>query len=191
MQHRWVREAALAVLIVGLGFAGPRANASLVLAMDLPSLTSNAERIVVGEIVSVKSAWDKAHERILSTIEVKVAEVWKGAMPGDGRLVIVQPGGTADGIEMKVHGMPIFAAGERAVLFLRGGVIQSQSIVGMGQGKRGLHFDTAAKRWMVDGGDRSAAVTIDAQKRFQHAATEAPLSLDELRGRVSALLKAR
>src|SRR4051794_33157393 len=98
MRHRFFSKAALTVLMVGLGLRAHEARGSLVLAMDLPALTTKADRIVVGEIVSVKSAWDKAHERILSTVEVKVAEAWKGAMPGDGRLVIVQPGGTADGI---------------------------------------------------------------------------------------------
>jgi hypothetical protein len=167
------------------------ARASMVLAMDLGELTQKAERIVVGEVTSVRSAWDAKHERILTTVELRVAEAWKGQMPGDGRITIVQPGGVAEGIEMRVHGMPVFTAGERAVVFLRGGVSQPQSVVGMGQGKRGLRFDPAAKRWMVDGGDRSAAVNIDLQGRPHSAAPESPLPLDELRRRIGTMVKAR
>ena len=167
------------------------ARASMVLAMDLGELTQKAERIVVGEVTSVRSAWDAKHERILTTVELRVAEAWKGQMPGDGRITIVQPGGVAEGIEMRVHGMPVFNPGERAVVFLRGGVSQPQSVVGMGQGKRGLRFEAASKRWMVDGGDRSAAVKLDARGRTLPAAPETPLPLEELRRRVGVMVKSR
>jgi hypothetical protein len=189
MEHR--RRASVALAVLAIGLAARPAAASLVLAMDLGELTQRAERIVVGEVTSVRSAWDQKHQKILSTIEVRVAEAWKGQMPGDGRMTIVQPGGVADGIEMRVHGLPMFVPGERAVLFLRGGQAQPMSVVGMGQGKRGLSFDPARKRWMVDGGDRSAAITIGPQGRTLPAAPEATLPLDELRRRVSTLVKAR
>jgi hypothetical protein len=124
-------------------------------------------------------------------VEVKVAEAWKGQMPSGGVLTIVQPGGVAEGIEMRVHGMPVFTVGERAVLFLRGSGNQPVAVTGMGQGKRGLSFDGASKRWMVDGGDRSAAVNIDLQGRTHSAAAETALPLDEMRRRVSTMVKAR
>lgn len=171
---------------------GPRlrgAEASLVMALDLPELTTRADRIVVGEVMSVKSGWDRNRERILSTIEIQVAEVWKGATPGGtGRITVVQPGGVADGIEMKVHGMPAFAAGERAVLFLRGAT-GPVSIVGMGQGKRLLRFDTTAKRWMADAGDRSAVIKLGPQGKPDPTGADVPMSLDDLRKRVKALVK--
>jgi hypothetical protein len=184
-------RARLALTAVAALLAALPAVASQVLAMDLAQLTQRSERIVVGEVTSVRSAWDKSRLKILSTIEVQVAEAWKGGMPGDRRLTIVQPGGVADGIEMKVHGLPAFVPGERAVLFLRGGATEPLSLVGMGQGKRGLSFDPASKRWMVDGGDRSAAVSIDARGRTQSAGPEPALPLDELRRRVGTMVKAR
>jgi hypothetical protein len=188
------RRSLLGVAALALIATGARpARASMVLAMDLGALTQNADRNVVGEVTAVHSAWDKKHERILTTVEVKVSELWKGQMPTGGTLTIVQPGGVADGIEMRVHGMPQFVAGERAVLFLRGGAATtpSHAVVGMGQGKRGLAFDAASKRWMVDGGDRSAAVKIDAQGRPQQALPELPQPLDELRKRIGTMVKGR
>ena len=182
---------ALSAGALGAGLAVSPARASMVLAMDLGELTQRAERIVVGEVTAVRSAWDSKRKRILTTVELRVAEAWKGQMPGDGRITIVQPGGVADGIEMRVHGMPSFTAGERAVLFLRGPASQPQSVVGMGQGKRGMRFDSASKRWMVDGGDRSAAVNLDLKGRPHAAAPDQPLPLDELRRRVSTMVKAR
>jgi hypothetical protein len=193
VNRRRLFPGALALSLVLAAMVARPARASMVLAMDLGALAQNADRIVVGEVTSVRSAWDKKHERILTTVEVKVAELWKGQMPAGGTVSIVQPGGAADGIEMRVHGMPQFVPGERAVLFLRGGatVAQPHSVVGMGQGKRGLAFDAGSKRWMVDGGDRSAAVNIGLKGRPQPALPELPMPLDELRKRVGAMVKGR
>jgi hypothetical protein len=190
MKHLFGR-AALATALLGTSLAARPAAASQVLALDLGQLTQQSQHVVVGEVTAVRSAWDAKHERILTTVEVRVAEAWKGEIPSGGVLTIVQPGGVAEGIEMRVHGMPVFTVGERAVLFLRGGTGQPVAVTGMGQGKRGLRFDSAAKRWMVDGGDRSAAVNIDLQGRTHPAGPEVPLPLDELRRRVGTMVKAR
>ena len=180
---------ALAAAALALAAIAPPAAASMVLAMELPELTARAERIVVADVMTVRSAWDKRHQRILSTIEVQVAEVWKGQVPANGRLTLVQPGGSADGIEMRVHGLPSFVPGERAVLFLRGAAAQPIALVGMGQGKRGMSFEPVSKRWMVGGGDRSAAVLFDSQGRTRDAGPLAPLPLDDLRRQVRNLVK--
>jgi hypothetical protein len=163
------------------------ARASLVLAMDVPDLTFQADRIVVGEVLTVKSAWTPDRRRILSTIEVRVVESWKGEASTGRVVTLVQPGGVVDDIEMRVHGLPAFAAGERAVLFLRGGA--SPALVGLGQGKRPVRLDAASRRWVAEPGDRSAAVLVDGQGRMVPAAPDEPVLLDELRARVRTLLK--
>jgi hypothetical protein len=167
----------------------PSARASLVVALELGALTAQADRVVVAEVTAVRSAWDAGHHRILSTVELHVAETWKGTAPADATLTIVQPGGAVDGIEMIVHGQARFAPGERAVLFLRGPQARGLSVVGLGQGKRPLRFDATAARWMVEGGDRSAAVRIESGGRLQPAGPEPALPLDELRRRVTALVR--
>src|SRR5690349_18723735 len=97
MRHlfgRWALPAAL----FGTLLAARPAGASQVLALDLGQLTQQSQQVVVGEVTSVRSAWDAKHERILTTVEVRVAEAWKGQMPTGGLLTIVQPGGVAEGI---------------------------------------------------------------------------------------------
>jgi hypothetical protein len=172
-----------------LSMLGPgRAAASVVEVMDLGALTAAADRIVVGEVLSVTSAWDGARRQILTTVELQVAELWKGRTPA-GRLRVVQLGGVVDGIEMRVHGMAKFRAGERAVLFLGDAGAGSSYVVGLGQGRRPLRFDAVARRWMAEGGDRSAAVTFGAGGKLEPAAPEAPLPLDDLRARVRRLVR--
>lgn len=160
------------------------ARASVVLAMDLAQLTAESDRIVVGEVLSIKSQWDKARLRISSTVDVKVTEIWKGAMPTTRKVTVVQPGGVVDDIEMRVHGMPAFAPGERAVLFLRG--LERASLVGLSQGKRAVRFDATSKKWMAHAPDLSAVVQVDAGGKMRPAMPQAEMPLDDLKRRVYA-----
>jgi hypothetical protein len=166
------------------------ARASLVVALDLAGLTARAERVVVGEVLSVQASWDASHKKIYSTVVVQVAETWKGEAPGDGRVVIVQPGGVVGDIEMHVHGMPHFAVGDRGVLFLTGALTQA-TVVGLGQGMRPLHFNAQTARWIVEAGDRSAAVLLDGHGGTRPAPPEPALPLQDMRSKVRELLRAR
>jgi len=171
----------LAALLVPSLAAG-----SLVQALDLAELTARAERIVVAQVVSAKSEWDSSGRNIHTRIEIAVEESWKGPAAVAERLVIVQPGGSVGDIEMRVHGMPSFAPGEKAVLFLAGQ--RAPRVVGMSQGKRPVRWDGAAKRWVAQAAEHSAVVRRDSQGRLQPAQPEPEMALDELRHRVRALV---
>jgi hypothetical protein len=173
----------LLVLTAWAVAALPVAMASLMRVMDLSELAASADQIVVADVVATESAWDSGHRNIYSTIELSVQESWKGATPGDGRISIRQLGGTVGDIEMTVHGMARFAPGERALLFLR-----QARVVGMGQGKRAVHWDAAGKRWLADAPDRSAVLSVDGQGRPHAAESNQPEALDRLRERVRALV---
>lgn len=184
LTRTWLpRLALLALPLFPTLLAAPRpARASLVEAMDLSALTAAANRIVVGEVVSVSSSWDTERKRIYTTAVVQVAETWKGTPAG--QLKLVQLGGSVGDIEMRVHGLPAFRAGERAVLFIG----DSGALVGLGQGKRPMRFDTAARRWVVDSGDRAAAFVTGPRGEIRPAGGEPTLPLDELRTRVRKLV---
>jgi hypothetical protein len=163
------------------------AAGSLVQALDLAELTARAEHVVVAQVVSATSEWDSSHRSIHTRIEIKVEEVWKGSVAPDERIVLVQPGGSVDDIEMRVHGMPTFVPGEKAVLFLAGQGVPR--VVGMSQGKRPLRWDGTAKRWVAETAEHSAVVRRDSQGRLQPSLPEPAMALDELRQRVRALVR--
>ena len=189
---RHLRSRVAAGLLVCL--AAAPTGASVVPAMDLPRLTSRSSRIVVGEILTATSAWDAQRRSILTTVEVQVAELWKGPMPAGRRFTFTQPGGTVGDIEMRVHGLPGFRAGDRALLFL-GGEPGRLFLTGLGQGHRPLRFDPARGRWLVQPGDRSAAVLPrqaagrGARLSLQPAPSEPAVPLDHLRAQVKELLR--
>ena len=172
----------LAALLVPSLAAG-----SLIQALDLAELTARAERIIVAQVVSVKGEWDSSGRNIHTRIEITVEEAWKGSTAVSERLVIVQPGGSVGDIEMRVHGMPSFAPGERAVLFLAGQV--APRVVGMSQGKRPVRWDGTTKRWVAQAAEHSAVVRRDSQGRLQPVPAEPDMALDELRQRIRALVR--
>ncbi len=176
------------VFVFALGLVAARpAHASTVIAFDLPALTRIADRVVLGEVLGVTSAWDAQHRRIYTEIEVQVAESWKGDAQAERKLLIVQPGGRVGDIEMRVHGLATFRTGDRAVLFLAGPE-RASAVVGMGQGMRRLQLEPGTQRWMALGGDRSAAVLRGRDGRLLPAPPEPTLPLETLRDRVRALV---
>lgn len=180
----------LAALATGLTVSAP-ASASLVLALDLQTLVSRADHVAVVDVVSVKSAWDERHERILTTVDLLVLESWKGPAAAATHLSVVQRGGTVDDTEMVVYGMPRFVQGERAVVFLAGR-LERASVVGMAQGKRSMHRDPTSGQWLVHVPDRAGATFV----RPSPTAAPSPVfelrprPLDELRAQVKAFAPA-
>jgi hypothetical protein len=160
--RRRARE--LGVAVVGLAAAvwlSGHARASIMVALELPDLVQQADHIAVVDVRSVRSEWDAKHERIYSTIELGVVDLWKSSPPspagGAGAttptaapttLTIVQPGGTVGDISMVVMGMSRFVPGTRSLVFLRGQAAHAQ-VVGMSQGLHPLTFESTTRRWTV------------------------------------------
>jgi hypothetical protein len=183
------------VLLAGAAVVAPPAvrpaRASLVVALDLPSMVERADHVAVVDVRSVSAAWDDKHERILTTIELAVVETWKGPMAPAQHIKIVQPGGQVGDIQMTVYGMSQFTPGERALVFLRGEPTAA-SVVGMAQGKRLVRRDSATGRWMVHAPARAGATFVRAPGPAS-APTPPVLDarlrgLDELRAEVRGLV---
>ncbi len=166
-------------------------HASLVLALDTTELTKRADHIAVADVLSVQSAWDQAHKKIFTTIELSVVESWKGGAQPASHLTVVQPGGAVGDIAMTVFGMPQFTPGERLLVFLRG-TTGAAGVVGMAQGKLPMTRDAASGKWTV--GVASSAGLERVQLKGKTAASTplaTPHSLDEMRGQVQQILKAQ
>jgi hypothetical protein len=167
----------------------PFARASLVVALDLPTMVERADQVAVVDVAAVSAAWDDKHEHILTTIDLSVVDAWKGAMAPASHLRIIQPGGTVGDIQMTVFGMSRFSPGERALVFLRGAP-DAASVVGMAQGKRLVRRDVATGRWMVHVPERAGASFV----RMTPAKATPPIfetrlrELDELRAEVRGLV---
>ena len=178
----------LALAFLVLAFARP-AGASLVVALDMPTMVQRADHIAVVDVGKVSMAWDDSHEHILTTIELTVIETMKGPLKPAEHLKLVQPGGTVGDISMKVYGMTPFSTGERALVFLRGAP-GGASVVGMSQGKRAIRRDATTGSWLVHVPDQAGASFV----RTTPATTTLPIfemrarPLDQLRAEIQTLV---
>jgi hypothetical protein len=168
------------------------ANASMVLSMELPELTAQSDAIVVAEVTSAVSSFEEGHRAIRTEVLLRVQESWKGRFLGKTRVVrVVQPGGVVGDLEMKVHGLPNFQLGEKAVLFLtamdKAHADYGFILTGLGQGKRRL-FTDALGQLIAAPSDRSAAVRKTPTGSFTAAEQDPPLRLSDLRQQVRLLL---
>lgn len=123
----------LAAFIILLGAVAAPLSATLVERLSLEQLAGRSERIVHGRCLRTWSAWDASHQAIWTHCEVDVVEPLKGGPAKT--LVVSEPGGVVDGVEMTIDGVPRFEAGEEMVLFLYrvpNGLWRAR---GLGQGK--------------------------------------------------------
>jgi hypothetical protein len=173
--------------IAALAISSP-ASASLILALDLPTLVTRADQISVVDVVSTTAAWNAEHDRIVTTIDVTVVDCWKGTAAPGSHVQIVQGGGTVGELTMRIDGMPHFERGERTLLFLRG-KSDHASVVGMAQGKRPVSRESG--RWMVSAPNRGGADFVPSTPASGSIFSVQPRPLAELRSDVRALIGAR
>ena len=115
--------------------------ATTVQRFDLAALTANAERIVVGVCRQAQPQWVRG--QIYTHYVFSVSQAIKG--PAIAQLELHLPGGHLQGAVTRIVGMPIFAPGDEAVLFLTAANSLGHSWpVGLAQG----HF--AIKRSAVN-----------------------------------------
>jgi hypothetical protein len=89
-------------------------------AVPLPERARNAERVVVGRVVSVNPVWrenDFGDRLIVSVVGVGVDETLKGQ--AEPSLDVEIEGGTIGTMTLKVSDLPTFAPGDRAVFYLK------------------------------------------------------------------------
>jgi len=172
--------------------AAASAHASLIMALDTPTLVERANTIAVVDVASVRAAWDARHERIITTIEMTVVESWKGPVAPAAHVVVTQPGGTVDDISMTVFGMPRFTPGERALVFLRG-PLDRAGVVGLAQGKRAVRLDPVGGRWLIATPDRSGAAFVRTATSGPRVPVfdALPRPLDDVRAEIRAEVRAQ
>ena len=107
--------------------------AAVVPRITAEELAAQSERIVHGEVVRSRVAWDSEHKYIWTHYEVAVAEMVRG--PHAATITVSEPGGSVDGVNMRTSGTLPFTVGEDAVLFLYQTPIGYWRTVGGPQGK--------------------------------------------------------
>ena len=110
-------------------------ESTLVPRLTLEQLTAASEYVVVGQVDRSWSAWDAAHQFIWTHYELEVRERWKTEALAATRIVVSEPGGTVNGVTMRIAGALPFESGEEVLLFLYRTPVGYLRATGGGQGK--------------------------------------------------------
>jgi hypothetical protein len=125
------------LLLLITALLSPSAQAVLMRPLGVEDLARKADLIVQGTVLDKVSLRDEAG-RIYTKVNVRVAEVWKGALPTNGTpgmLTIVQSGGTVGDAREEVSGEVQYDVGEEFVAFLVFNSRGEPVTIGLAQGK--------------------------------------------------------
>jgi hypothetical protein len=184
----------LAIGLIGLCLAAGTAEATVVPWMGLEEVTGQAEVVVLGKVETTESRWSDDGRIIVTEVTVSVERALKG---GPRATVVVEtPGGTLGDRTLVASGAPVFARGERVVLFLReagdgarpgGGRL---AVVGWSQGRFRVRRDPRTGRDLVQA-EAAGAAYLDRQGKpvAPEGAGGGPVELQQFLLRVETLLR--
>jgi hypothetical protein len=147
---RWRNNSAPLVLfnLVFYLFSNSPLLAETLQKLSLEQLTREADIIVRGRIQKVSSEKSPDRSQIITLIEVRVTEQWKG--PQASIVTLSQPGGSVGGTSQAVPGLPHFSPGEELILFLEKVSGNRFLTVGGKQGKFVVKIDPLSKDEFVE-----------------------------------------
>ncbi len=145
------------------------ARATTVLQVDVPDMTVTSEWVVRARVVGVR--WVDLRPQgggLFTDVDLSVTEVYRGAeVPARYTLRMVGGRG-ADGIELRIPGMPTFVAGEDVVLFLEKTSV-GHVPCGLGQGVWRVAVGPDGQAWVRQSTGGVHLMRRDAQGRLAHA----------------------
>jgi len=127
----------LLLALTGLLFSFSNIHAVLMRPLAVDELTRKANLIVQGTVLD-KSCQRDDTGRIYTRVNIRVTEVWKGALPTNAPpdvLTIVQGGGTVGDVREEVSGDVQYESGEEFVAFLVLNGRGEPVTIGLAQGK--------------------------------------------------------
>jgi hypothetical protein len=125
------RPIARVLAVLSLLLLAPSARAALAVQVSVEDLARTSDAVVRG--VVQRRAGVRAGTRIYTEVEVRAAEVWRGAAPATVKVQV--PGGVVGDIGQRVDAAPVFSDGEEVVLFLSRSGEHPFRVNGLAQGK--------------------------------------------------------
>jgi hypothetical protein len=177
-----------AVLAFALGAAHQAAEATIVIPKNLRELASEAEHVVVAEVLSQHAAHvDGPQSPIYTHTTLAVRSVLKGESVA--RLVVAEIGGTVGPVSCAAAGMPHYKIGERALVFLKRDALGFLRTHGLTQGKFSISRNRLTGEDIADLAAPGAHVTRGFFERWE-VSDAGTIELAELEVKVKSLLTA-
>jgi hypothetical protein len=161
--------------VLALFLAALSLRADQMIPFTIEELSTNAQLIVHGTVIG-KTVQSDPQGRIYTSLELAVAEVWKGKL-ATNHIIIVRGGGILGDEAQEVSGEADYEIGEELVSFLVFNVRHEALSFGMAQGK--FHV------WADPTGVKLARNAVHGVKSRSSRATSDRLTLADLKQRVT------
>lgn len=185
------RCAAVSVAICTLAaiavIAAPAAGATTLAKMDLAALARAAEVVVDARCVGSQVRAERG--AIWTFAEFEVVETLADTAPGEELVTVRLAGGQIGHLRESVDGVPRFAVGEEAVLFLERTSAGDYGISGWTQGTFRVRRGGGGEATLTQ--DSAGFAVFDARTRQFEAAGIARMAMSEFRTRLAAAMAAR
>ncbi len=152
--------------------------------MSLQQLARRADVVARVTCLASASQWERG--QIWTRTEFEVAETFKGLLP---RYVSVRlPGGRVGHLAATIQGVPRFAPGEQAILFLARTPADEFTVLSWMQGSFRIARDPRTAQEKITQESSGMAVFDPAARKFRDAGTRR-MPLEEFRRRLVAILE--
>jgi hypothetical protein len=150
------------------------AHATTLTRLDLDDLTGESSAVVYGKIVASRVEWNSDRTLLYTVYTVLAQQYFKNALGPVFELH--EPGGARDGIQLSVAGVPAFAAGDEAVLFVWTDRSGKHQVTGFEQGVFPIRTDASGSK-VVDrvvrlGSARTASVAPPSSRLLSQFFTQ-------------------
>ena len=158
-----------AILLVALLGGSFWAGATTLVRLDLDDLTGESSAVVYGKVTASRVEWNQARTLIYTVYTVEPTEYLKGRL--GPMFELYEPGGTLDGIQLSVGGVPSFSVGQEAVLFVWTDRQGQHQVTGFEQGAFPVRADPQTGLKVVDravrlGSARTASAVASSSSRM-------------------------
>ncbi|MDE0476124.1 MAG: hypothetical protein OXI50_16350 [Gammaproteobacteria bacterium] len=116
---------------------------------SLSTLVEFSDTVVAGEVLDMRSAWTVDRHEIFTTVTLRPDRRFKGG--GRSLIRFRIPGGTVGDTRLEVTHSPVFAIGERALVFLAGDSGRLPEVVAGEVGKRHIRIGVDGEETVVPG----------------------------------------
>jgi hypothetical protein len=177
-----MRSAVHAAALCGLWAAS--AGATTLIRLETPDLARKSEVVVRGKVARADAHWTGDHRRIVTDVEIEVAEAFKG-QPAK-TVVVEQPGGVVGDIGQRVDGIAEFNPGEEVVVFLSRRPGDRYLLTGMAQGKFRVERSSDGKVAFAVPAELGEATLVDPATHQPLVVHTSPMKIEDLRATVRA-----
>ncbi len=173
-----------------LAAAVPRpARAAVLLHLSFEEMTEQSSAVFLGRCVEVRSAWSAEASTIVTHNVFEAREYYKGNL--GTRVVITELGGQVGNLVAEYPGVPRFAVGEEALLFVWTGPSGTHQVIGLTQGKFRVRRDSKTGEILLRQVSSEEPMVEPAAHSHRQPVEQLAFPLSGFRSRVGLALQKR